>query len=113
MYRKLYNGKLTIEEFHVPFDGTLDPGHRWVVFATLMPSDEIEEAYAHQFIPMSGAPAKPARMALGHCSSRSDLAEAKRSPLSRSEKMLICSFFGFAGYSSKTPLDPSMTVHFR
>jgi hypothetical protein len=47
------------------FDGTLDPGHRWVVFATLMPSDEIEEAYAHQFSPMSGAPAKPARMAFG------------------------------------------------
>jgi IS5 family transposase len=65
MYRKLYNGKLTIEEFHVPFDGTLDPEHRWVVFATLMPSDEIEEAYAHQFSPMSGAPAKPARMAFG------------------------------------------------
>jgi len=33
----------------VPFGGTLDPENRWVLFATLMPSDEIEEAYAPQF----------------------------------------------------------------
>jgi hypothetical protein len=47
MYRKHHNGQLSIEEFHVPFGGTLDPENRWVLFATLMPSEEIEEAYAH------------------------------------------------------------------
>ncbi len=30
-----------------------------------MPSDEIEEAYATQFSPTTGAPAKPARLAFG------------------------------------------------
>jgi hypothetical protein len=25
MYRKHHNGQLSIEEFHVPFGGTLDP----------------------------------------------------------------------------------------
>jgi hypothetical protein len=44
MYRKHHNGQLSIEEFHVPFGGTLDPENRWVHFASLMPSDEIEEA---------------------------------------------------------------------
>jgi len=65
MYRKHHNGQLSIEEFHVPFGGTLDPENRWVLFATLMPSDEIEEAYAPQFSPTTGAPAKPARLAFG------------------------------------------------
>ena len=65
MYRKHHNGQLAIEEFHVPFGGTLDPENRWVLFATLMPSDEIEEAYAPQFSPTTGAPAKPVRLAFG------------------------------------------------
>jgi len=43
----------------------LDPDNRWVLFASLMPSDEIEEAYAPQFNPTTGAPAKPARLAFG------------------------------------------------
>jgi len=49
----------------VPFGGTLDPENRWVLFATLMPSVEIEEAYAPQFSPPTEAPAKPARLAFG------------------------------------------------
>jgi hypothetical protein len=65
MYRKQHNGQLSIEEFHLPFGGTLDPENRWVLFVTLMPSDEIEEAYATQFSPTTGAPAKPARLAFG------------------------------------------------
>jgi hypothetical protein len=58
MYRKHHNGQLSIEEFHVPFGGMLDPENRWVLFATLMHSDEIEEAYAPQFSPTNVATAK-------------------------------------------------------
>ena len=65
MYRNHHNGHLSIEEFHLPFGGTLDPENRWVLFATLLPSDEIEEAYATQFSPTTGVPAKPARLAFG------------------------------------------------
>jgi hypothetical protein len=65
MYRKHYNKQLSIEEFHVSFGDTLDPENRWVLFAKLMPTDEIEEAYAPQFSPTTGAPAKPARLAFG------------------------------------------------
>ena len=65
MYRKHHNRQLSIEEFHVPFGGTLDPENRWVLFPTLIPSDEIEEAYTHQFSPTTGALAKPALLAFG------------------------------------------------
>ena len=48
-----------------PFCGTLDPENRRVLFATLMPSDEIEESYPPQFSHTNGAPAILARLALG------------------------------------------------
>jgi len=43
MYRKLHNGQLSIEDFHVPFGGTLDAVNRWVIFSSLMPLEELEE----------------------------------------------------------------------
>jgi len=35
IYRKHHNGQISIEEFHVPFGGTLDPENRWVLFSSL------------------------------------------------------------------------------
>jgi hypothetical protein len=49
MYRKHHNGQLSIEEFHVPFGGTLDPENRWVLFSSLLPWEELEATYAPQF----------------------------------------------------------------
>jgi hypothetical protein len=65
MYRKHHNGQLSIEEFHVPFGGTLDPENRWVLFSSLVACEELEETYASQFNPTTGAPAKPVRLAFG------------------------------------------------
>ena len=71
MYRKHHNGQLSIEDFHVPFGGTLDSDNRWVIFSTLMPWEELEETYAPQFNPTTGAPAKPVRLgALSHVAAR-------------------------------------------
>ncbi len=49
----------------MPFGGTLDPNNRWVVFSSLMPWEELEETYASQFSPTTGAPAKSVRLAFG------------------------------------------------
>ena len=65
MYRNHHNGQLSIEEFPVPFAGTLDPDNRWVSFSALMPWVELEETYATRFNPTTGAPAKPVRVAFG------------------------------------------------
>ena len=65
MYRKNHNGQLTIEEFHLTFGGTLDSDNRWVIFSSLMPWEELEETYAHQFSPTTGAPAKPVQLVFG------------------------------------------------
>jgi hypothetical protein len=65
MYRIHHNGQLSIEEFHVPFGGTLDSDNRWVLFSSLMPWEALEETYAPQFTPPTGAPAKPVMLAFG------------------------------------------------
>jgi IS5 family transposase len=114
MSRKHHNVQLSFEEFHVSCGGTLDPGNRWVLFASLMPSDEIEEAYAPQFNPTTGAPAKPARLAFCALSIKQRLGLTDEETVEQiRENAYMQFFFGFAGYSSKDPLDPSMMVHFR
>lgn len=65
MYRKQHNGQPSIEEFHLPFGGTLDPENRWVLLSALMPWEELEETYSPQFSPTVGPPAKHVRLAFG------------------------------------------------
>jgi IS5 family transposase len=114
MYRKRHNGQLSIEEFHVTFGGTLDPNNRWVVISSLMPWEELEETYAPQFSPTTGAPAKSVRLAFGalFIKQRLDLTDEETVEQIR-ENAYMQFFLGFAGYSSKAPFDPSMMVHFR
>jgi hypothetical protein len=65
MYRKQHHGQLSIEAFHLPFGGTLDPTNRWVLLAELIPWQELEVTYAPQFSTNVGVPAKPIRLAFG------------------------------------------------
>ena len=114
MYRKHHNGQLSIEKFHVPFGGTLDPENRWVLFASLLPSVEVEEAYAPKFSSTTGVPATPARLAFGALFIKQRLGLSDEETVEQiRENAYIQFFLGFAGYSSKTPFDPSMMVHFR
>jgi IS5 family transposase len=114
MYRKHHNGQLSIEEFHVPFGGTLDPANRWVLFSSLMPWEELEATYAPQFSPTTGAPAKPVRLAFGALFIKQRLGLTDEETMEQiRENAYMQYFLGFTGYSSKAPFDPSMMVHFR
>ena len=114
MYRKHHNGQLSIEDFHVPFGGTLDPENRWVLFSSLIPWDELEETYAPQFSRTTGAPAKSVRLAFGALFIKQRLGLSDEETVEQiRENASIQYFLGFAGYSNKTPFDPSMMVHFR
>ena len=114
MYRKHHNGQLSIEEFHVPFGGTLDPDNRWVIFSSLMTWEELEDTYASQFNPTTGAPAKPVRLVFGALFIKQRLGLTDEETVEQIRENAYMQFFlGFAGYSSKAPFDPSMMVHFR
>lgn len=95
----------------MPFCGTsLEPELRWVVFSSLMPWEELEDTYAPQFEPTTGAPAKPVRLAFGALLIKQRLGLTVEQIR---ENAYLQYFLGFAGYSSKAPYDPSMMVHFR
>ena len=55
--------QLSIDDFIFPY-GKLKADNRWVKMAELIPWDDIERNYAAGFV-NNGAPAHPARMALG------------------------------------------------
>ncbi len=79
-----------------------------------MLSDEIEEAYAPQFSPTTGAPAKPVRLAFGALFIKQRLGLTDEETVEKIRENVYMQFFlGFAGYSSKPPFDPSMMVHCR
>ena len=114
MYRRHHTGQLSIEDFHVPFGGTLDPENRWVLFASLMPWEELEETYAPQFNPTTGAPAKSVRLAFGALFIKQRLGLTDEETVEQIRENAYMQFFlGFTSYSSKVPFDPSMMVHFR
>jgi len=114
MYRKHHYGQLSIEEFHVPFGGRLDPENRWVLFSSLMPWEELGETYAPQFSPKTGAPEKSVRMAFGALFIKQRLGLSDEETVEQIRENAYMQFFlGFAGYSTKAPFDPSMMVHFR
>jgi IS5 family transposase len=79
-----------------------------------MPWEELDATYAPQFSPRTGAPAKPVRLAVGalFIKQRLDLTDEETVEQMR-ENPYMQFFLGFAGYSSKSPFDPSMMVHFR
>jgi transposase, IS5 family len=97
MYRKHHNGQLSIEEFHGPFGGTLDPGNRWVPFSTLTPWKELEATDALPFNPTTGAAAKPVRLTFGvlFIQQRLGLSDKETFELIREDASI--QLFGFAG----------------
>jgi IS5 family transposase len=114
MCRNCHNGHLSIQDFHVPFGGTLDPENRWVLFSSLMPWEELEATYAPQFSPTTGAPAKPVRLAFGALFIKQRLGLSDEETVEQiRQNAYMQSFLGFAGYFSKAPSGPSMMVDFR
>lgn len=104
--------QLTIDQFIFPY-GKLDPDNRWVRMADLVPWDEVEKAYAEGF-GKTGAPAHPARMALGAllvkqivgCSD-ADLVE------NVAENPYMQFFIGLREFGSTCPFGASTLVAFR
>jgi IS5 family transposase len=114
MYRKTEN-QLTLENFHLPFGGELDPDNRWIKLSNIIPWDQFETKYAAKFAKSNiGAPAKPVRMALGAlilkercgCSDEELVEQVKENPYMQY-------FIGLPGFQKKAPFDPSMMVYFR
>jgi len=114
MYVFQNTGQLSIEEFHSPFGGKLDPNNRWVMLHKLIPWTPLESHYAPQFSARTGAPAKPFQMAFGavYIQQRLGVTDRETVELIR-ESPYLQFFIGLSGYQPLPPFDASMMVHFR
>lgn len=114
MYIFQHNGQLSIEEFHNPFGGKLDPNNRWVVMSDIIPWQPLEARYAPLFNATTGAPAKPFRMAFGALYIQQRLGITDRETVELiTESPYLQFFIGLTGYQFTKPFDASMMVHFR
>jgi len=97
-----------------PFNITLDPDIRWLLFSTLMPWEDLEESYAPRLNPTTGTPAKNVRLAFGALFLKQRLGLSDEVTVEQIRESAYVQFLlGFAGYSSKSPFDPLMMAHFR
>lgn len=114
MYVFQHTGQLSIEEFHSPFGGKLDPSNRWVLLHAVIPWMPLERHYAPQFNAKTGAPAKPFQMAFGAVYIQRRLGVTDRETVELiTESPYLQFFIGLSGYQALPPFDPSMMVHFR
>lgn len=115
MYRTTPDNQLAFEDFYLPFGGKLRSDNRWVLLARMVPWDTAEAFYEKQLSPSGqGAPAKPARVALGALIIKERLGVSDEEAVEQiRENPYLQYFLGFHEFRDEAPFDSSMFVHFR
>ena len=115
MYRSTPDNQLAFEDFYLPFGGKLRSNNRWVLLAQMVPWETAEILYKKQFAQSGqGAPAKPARVALGALIIKERLGVSDEEAVAQiRENPYLQYFLGFHEFRDEAPFDPSMFVHFR
>jgi IS5 family transposase len=114
MYRKEDAHQLKFENFYLPFGGHLRRDNRWVILASQIPWQTIEQTYGQHFCDDNGAAAKPARMALGALIIKERLGVTDRETVEQiSENPYLQYFLGLSEYTAQSPFHHSMMTHFR
>ena len=114
MYKKIQNRQAELTDFNQPLGFKINPLNRWVIKASTIHWDAIEERYSSLFPSHTGPAAKPLRMALGSLliqkkydlSDRELVEEIKENPY-------LQFFIGLPGYRDEAPFVPSLLVEFR
>lgn len=115
MYQKKSDRQLAFEDFYLPFSGNLRGDNRWIRLAKMIPWDLVDSFYAENFTSSDqGAPAKPARLALGALIIKERLGASDEEAVEQIRENPYLQFFlGFHEFRDERPFDPSMYVHFR
>ena len=114
MYRSGSGGQLEFPDFYLPFSGHLDPDNRWVAMARLVPWKLAEEIYLQSLCDDFGAPALPARVALGALLIKERLGLTDRETVEAIRENPYLQFFlGSEEFSQERPFDASVMVDFR
>lgn len=104
--------QMSIEDFIFPY-GKLKTTNRWVKMADLIPWDDIERDYASKFV-NNGAPAHPARMALGSLIIKQILGCSDEELCFQvAENPYLQFFIGLKEFTEECPFGSSTLVAFR
>jgi len=114
MYRKRDRNQQHIDDFILPFSGTLRADNRWVKLAGMMPWEFIEDQYLESMNQEEGAPAINARIAFGSLYIKENEKLTDESTLAYiAENPYMQYFLGLQEYQAEPLFDASMMVHFR
>ena len=92
MYKKIQNRQAELTDFNQPLGFKINPLNRWVIKASTIPWDAIEERYASLFPSHTGPAAKPLRMALGSLLIQKKYGLSNRELVEEIKEILISSF---------------------
>lgn len=114
MYIASNNDQLSIEDFFMPFGGTLLKTNRWVKLASVLPWDHIEDIYMQSFHDKNGRPAISSRIAFGLIFIKEyDNLTDEGTVYAIAENPYMQYFLGLHAFQAKPLFDSSMMVHFR
>jgi hypothetical protein len=104
--------QMSFGDFYFPY-GKLKASNRWAKMAALIPWDDIEHDYAQKFV-KNGAPAHPARMALGSLIIKQILGCSDEELVSQiAENPYLQAFIGLKEFVEECPFGASTLVAFR
>ena len=111
---KLPDGQLDIYEVYSPLYAMLDPGNRWIRWASMIPWRELEREWSARLYARRGAPAKPMRYALGALLIQEKLRLSDRECIRQlTENPYWQYFIGLQEFSNKAPFHDSFLTDFR
>ena len=114
MYRKKVSRQLEFVDFYMPFSGELSAENRWVKLAEIIPWELAEEIYADAFREDFGAPALPARVALGALLIKEREGLTDRGTVETIQENPYMQFFiGLHEFTEEPAFDASLMVDFR
>ena len=114
MYRASSRGQLEFPNFYLPFAGELDPDNRWIALARLVPWELADAIYRQSLCGDFGAPALPARVALGALLIKERLGLTDRETVEAIRENPYLQFFiGKEEFEQTPPFDASLMVGFR
>jgi len=107
--------QLSLEGFETPFEQSLNPKNRWVVFANMIPWDEICNLYLkHVGVSNTGRPPINPRIVIGSVIIKHMCNLDDRETVDQiSENVYMQYFLGYSSFSNQAPFDASLFVEFR
>ena len=114
MIRYKSTRQLSLEGFHLPFGGKLNPENRWVKWSLIIPWDELAVCYYKSMSSDQGRPAKDARLVIGAVIIKHKLTLSdEETVLQIQENPYLQYFVGLSSYKDEPPFTASLFVEIR